>query len=586
MPASTRKALLAVLALAATATLASRLSTAQPAPAQPSAAGYNATAEARRFIATLKVQPDDWPQWGGSGSRNNTPAGKNIPTDWSLKTGRNIKWAVPLGSQSYGNPVVANGQVYVGTNDATAYVPRFSRKLDLGCLITFDTAGGQFLWQHSNTKHPVGRAYDWPELGVYSVPFVDGEWLWYISNLGQVCCLDTRGFRDDENDGPVQDEPFTTRDDADVVWTLDMLDELHVSPHSSPAGLSYGSVTAVGGVLFANTANGVDESHVRIPQPEAPSFIALDQATGRVLWIDNSPGLNLLRGQWSSPAYGVFAGQAQVLFAGGDGWLYSFDPRGDGQGKSKLLWKFDCNPKETKHVLGGRGTRNQLVATPVVYDGLVYIGVGEDPEHGEGVGRLWCIDPAKRGDVSPELVVNTLQPDQPVPARRLQAVDRARGEVARENPNSAAVWHYFAVDSDQNQKLEFEETMHRTCGTVAIQNGLLFVADFSGLFHCVDAKTGRPYWTHDLLAAAWGSPLLVDGHVYIGDEDGDVTVLKVSREREVVAEINMGNTLYTTPIVAGNVLYIATKDRLFAIEEGAKTDPGRINKRYRTSADE
>ena len=50
---------------------------------------------------------------------------------------------------------------------------------------------------------------------------------------------------------------------------------------------------------------------------------------------------------------------------------------------------------------------------------------------------------------------------------------------------------------------------------------LLFVADFAGLFHCVNAKTGKSIWTHDLLSASWASPLIVENHVYISDEDGD-----------------------------------------------------------------
>ena len=111
--------------------------------------------------------------------------------------------------------------------------------------------------------------------------------------------------------------------------------------------------------------------------------------------------------------------------------------------------------------------------------------------------------------------------------------------------------------------------MHRTCGTVAIQDGLLFVADFSGLFHCLDVKTGKPHWTHDMLAASWGSPLIVDGKVYIGDEDGDISIFKLSKEKDLCAEINMGNSIYSTPIVAGNTLYIANKSHLFAIQEGA-----------------
>src|SRR6185369_4563717 len=96
----------------------------------------------------------------------------------------------------------------------------------------------------------------------------------------------------------------------------------------------------------------------------------------------------------------------QVMFAGGDGYLYSFRGEATPDGKAELLWKFDANPKESVYILGGRGTRNEIIGTPVVYEGLVYLAVGQDPEHGEGQGHLWCIDPTRRGDVSPELVVD------------------------------------------------------------------------------------------------------------------------------------------------------------------------------------
>jgi outer membrane protein assembly factor BamB len=102
-----------------------------------------------------------------------------------------------------------------------------------------------------------------------------------------------------------------------------------------------------------------------------------------------------------------------------------------------------------------------------------------------------------------------------------------------------------------------------------MDRGLLFVADFSGLFHCLDVKTGKPHWTHDMLAASWGSPLVVDGKVYVGDEDGDITVFKLAPEKEILSEINMGNSVYSTPIVAGDTLYIANKSHLFAIRAGA-----------------
>jgi hypothetical protein len=196
--------------------------------------------------------------------------------------------------------------------------------------------------------------------------------------------------------------------------------------------------------------------------------------------------------------------------------------------------------------------------------------VGEDPEHGEGIGHLWCIDPTKRGDISTELVFNSGDPEKPLdhrklPSHRYQACIEEEGDFVRANPNAGAVWHYSEVDTDGNGKFSFEETMHRTCGTVAIQDGLLFVADFSGLVHCLDAKTGERHWTHDMLAASWGSPLIVDGKVYVGDEDGDVTVFEVAPEMEILAEVSMGNSVYSTPVVANNTLFISNKTHLFAI---------------------
>lgn len=516
-------------------------------------AAEDPTQMALEYIEKLDVKKGDWPQWAGWSHRNNTPAGENIPTEWDISSGKNIKWTAKLGSQSYGNPVVANGQVYVGTNNGAGYLARYPATVDLGCLLCFDEETGKFLWQHSSPKLPTGRVHDWPLQGICCAPFVDGERLWFVSSRGEVLCLDTKGFYDEENDGPFDAEPNENRDEADVIWSFDMMGTLGVSQHN----MCSCSVTCAGDVLLVNTSNGVDESHINLPAPNAPSFIAMNRDTGEVLWTDKSPGTNILHGQWSSPTYAVLGGRDQALFAGGDGYLYSFAPEGDGNGNAKLLWKFDCNPKDSKWILGGRGTRNNLIATPVVYDGLVYCAVGQDPEHGEGIGHLWCIDPTKSGDVSPTLAVDA--DGNPIPHRRLQAVNEEAGEKAVDNPNAATVWHYSVWGDD------FEQQMHRSCGTVAIKDDLLYISDFSGLFHCLDAKTGKAHWTYDLFAAAWGSPLIVDGHVYIGDEDGDIAIFQLGSERNLLREINMENAVYSTPIVANNVLFIANKDTLFAI---------------------
>jgi outer membrane protein assembly factor BamB len=148
------------------------------------------------------------------------------------------------------------------------------------------------------------------------------------------------------------------------------------------------------------------------------------------------------------------------------------------------------------------------------------------------------------------------------------------------NPNSAVVWHYEKFDIDGDGEIDFEEEMHRTIGSPTIKNDLLFIADFSGIVHCIDAKTGKPYWTCDLLAASWSTPLIVEDKVLIGDEDGEVAIFRLSSDPkksvkmkakqndwyEPLHEVSMRNSVHMMPIVADNVLFIATKNQLFAIE--------------------
>jgi hypothetical protein len=549
------------------------------------------TAADNRDAEELMASGKESPQLGGTGLRNNAPFGKNIPDDWNVgkfdrKSGawdsskaKNIKWVAALGNTTYGTPVIAGGQVYVGTNNGAGYLKRYPNTVDLGCLLCFSAVDGKFLWQHSSEKlqivkpgsdPEVDRGHDWPLQGICCSPLVEGDRVWFVTSRGEVCCVDAAGFYDGEDDGPVKDGAQIAQDklEADVVWVYDMMKESNISQ----LYMCSCSVTSLGDCLFVTTGNGVDESLEEIPRPEAPSFLCLDKRTGKVNWTDNSPGLNILHGQWSSPATGVLGSVPQVIFAGGDGWVYSFRADGGKEGKPELLWKFDANPKQTAYQPGGAGDRNEIVGNPAIYKGRVYIGVGQNPEHGEGEGHLWCIDPTKRGDVSPELAMKVENGKQvPLPHRRKQAVDVSQGEVAVPNPNSAVVWHYPGFDKNGNGKLEFEEQMHRTIGTPAIRDDRLYIADFSGLFHCVDAvgdgKGGtKVHWTYDMLAQSWGSPLIVEDKVYIIDEDGDVAIFSHQEDsNEPLAEPNMGTTVYSTPVVADNTIFITTRDRLFAI---------------------
>ena len=510
---------------------------------------------------------EDWPRWGGNDpGRNMYSPAKGLPEKFgplkpdkqghfvfSFKPGTeevdlsavaHVQWVVKLGSQTYGNPVVANGKVYVGTNNASPRDPKY--KDDRSCLYALNAYNGDFLWQLAVPKLASGKVNDWEYLGFLASPNVEGGRLWAVTTRCEVVCLDAEGLANG-NDGPFKDEakylggpgkppiqPGPT--DADILWRYDMMDELGVFPHNA----SNCSVITLGDKLFACTSNGQDWTHVNIPSPQSPSFIELDKNTGAFLAEDDAHiGPNIHHGQWTSPSLGKVNGKDQVYFGGGDGVLYAFDPTPVKDGDSsfmKKVWWFDAVPEEYKHDKNGKLIKypdaegpSEINATPVFYKNRVYVAIGQDPEHGEGVGRLVCVDATKTGDIT----------------------------------KTGLIW-------------DFKE-IHRSMLTVSIDptNGLLFIGDFSGFLYCLDAETGKKQWQYDMKAHMWGSTLVADGKVYLGDEDGDVCVFASDKKFKLLSEVNMGGPVYSTPVVANGVLYVGTQTHLFAIAEGAKPlEPG------------
>lgn len=437
----------------------------------------------------------DWPMWGGTPDRNMVSNAKDLPTTWDIKTGKNVKWVASLGSQTYGNPVVAEGMVFAGTNNEGGRDPKI--KGDKGVLMAFRESDGEFLWQITSDKLQAGRVNDWPYQGVCSSPVVENGVLYFVNNRSEVLAVNIRAK--DKDGKPI----------PEILWKFDMIEELGNHPHN----MSNSSPLIYGDLLFLSTSNGQDESHVNIPSPKAPSIVALNKKTGKPVWEDNSVGERILHGQWSTPTLGKIGDVLQVVSAQGDGWVRGYEAI-----TGKKLWEFDTNPKDSTWPK----TRNELISTPVIVEGVVYIGNGQDPEHGEGLGHFYAIDGTKRGDIT----------------------------------ESGRLWHY--------------DKIRRSISTAAVQDGLLYIADFSGFLHCLDAKTGKAVWVHDMLAAMWGSTILADGKIYLGDEDGDVVVMQAGREKKLLAENNMGSSVYSTPVPARGVLFIATRNQLFAIAEGAQ----------------
>lgn len=496
----------------------------------------------------------DWLQWGRDSAKNMSSPAKGISiditagekTDEGVEGAKGAKWVVKLGSQAYGTPTIHQGQVFIGTNNEDPRVPEV--KGDQGIVMAFDEQTGEFNWQLSVPKLGAGKVSDWEFLGICSSLSIDGKYGYIVTNRGEILCLDLYGMSDG-NDGPFEDEakyasggleklaeaePIDQGEKgADIVWGYDMRSELGVFPHN----ITSSSVVITEDKIFASTSNGVDWSHINIPAPNSPCLIALDKETGELVGEEASGiGQNIMHCNWSSPAYAEdLNGTPTVIFGAGDGYTYGFhanefDVEEDGGEKfylMKELWKVNCCPNEYRFEGGDPSAEkikyatypgpSEIISSPVVYNNKVYSVIGQDPEHGEGVGAITCIDPSKG------------------------------------NGDDAIVWQFKEVG--------------RSISTPSIVDGLVYIADYSGRIFCLDAETGEKVWEHDTLSHIWSSTLVVDGKVFLGNEDGELVVLKAGREYEELGIIEYPDPIYSTCVVANGTLYVMTQTHLYAYGE-------------------
>ena len=485
----------------------------------------------------------DWPSWGKDQSRNMVSSEKGItfkfkPGEFNedesvdLSTTENIKWVAKLGSQSYGNVTIGEGKVIVGTNNESVRDPQ--KKGDRGVVMCFDEVSGAFEWQLVIPKLGAGKVSDWEYIGVCSSAAIEKGRAYVVTNRCEVICLDLEGLKNG-NDGPYKEEENYVRPkgamdllspelDADIIWRYDMRDELGVFPHN----VTSSSALIVGDRIFVATSNGVDWSHTNIPSPLSPSWIALDKSTGALIGEDGSEASKeSFHAAWSSLTYGVIDDVETLFWGGTDGFLYAYpnQTKQDEEGFDLFLpkWKVDCN--EPGYRIDSEGRKipyatppgpSELIATPVLYNNRLYCSIGQDPEHGDGVGRLSCID-ANSGEV---------------------------------------LWKNTDIG--------------RTISTPSIGDGLIYQAEYAGILHCLDAETGEVYWTHDSYSRIWGSTLLVDGKVLLGNEDGDLLIFEHGKEYAEPEAINLGAPIYSSPVVANQTLYVSTQTHLYAVGKTKK----------------
>lgn len=484
--------------------------------------------------SSVQAQSKDSPQWGEKHTRNMISNETGLPSTFNPETGENIKWCVSIGSHGYATPVISNGKVLIGANNADERNPL--HKGDRGTLLCLNELDGSLCWQLIVPRIEGDRHNDWPMIGICSPPTVEGDRVYILTNRSEILCLDING-QADGNDGPFKGEGWfmalsgefaseVTLKDADIIWCYDMKLQLGMSPHDSP----HASILIDGDYLYINTCNGVDYQHLQTSSLKAPSLIALDKHTGRLVAKDDENfGERIFHSSWSSPAMGEINGHKQVFFAGPDGILYGFEALSQTASHNKVqtfnkIWQFDCDPtapKENIHdyLKNREVSPSNFMGMPVYHKNRIYVTVGGDIWWGKKESWLKCIDATKTGNIT----------------------------------DSGEIWA---------QTLELY-----SAATPAISKGLIYVTDCGKNLHCMDAETGKSFWKHKLRQDSWSSALVADNKIYVGSRGSDFWILEEGEKINILDSKRLDSPIHSTPVAANGVLYISTMNKLYALKK-------------------
>jgi len=397
----------------------------------------------------------NWPQWRGP-FLNGTADERNLPVKWTAE--ENVAWKLPLPGLSGATPVVWGDHVFLNVAEGDA--------LSLWCV---DRRRGEVAW-----KRPLGGGNTKMRKHNMSSPspVTDGRNVWVMTGTGVFKNFDSKGRE---------------------IWSRDIQKEY------GEFGLNWGYASSPllhEDSLYVQVLHGM--------KTDAPSYVLrINKLTGKTLWKVERPteAIRESPDSYTTPALLRYGKTTEIVITGGD-VVTGHDPA-----TGKELWRArGLNPDNHPFY--------RIVASPVVYDGVVYAPTRVKP--------LLAFRAGGRGDVTTShLLWSTANgPDVPTPV--------TDGK-------------YFYVVNDK------------------------------GIVYCLDAKTGKEVYGQQRLKPGTysGSPVLADGKLYVTNEDGLTSVVKAGPAFEVLAENALNEYCLSSPAVSDGQIFIRTSGALYCIGKRA-----------------
>ena len=120
-------------------------------------------------------------------------------------------------------------------------------------------------------------------------------------------------------------------------------------------------------------------------------------------------------------------------------------------------------------------------------------------------------------------------------------------------------------DITTSGKIWSDDGLDRTIATAAVAGGLVYIVDIAGRLPPGRRHGQVPMGLRDQ-GEDLGGPLVADGKLYFGNQKM-FYVMAEGREPKLLSEIKLGNPMYTTPVAANGVLYVATQHYMWAVQK-------------------
>ncbi len=384
-----------------------------------------------------------------------------------------------------------------------------------------------------------------------------------------------RGPTLDNKAAPGQDPPVRWSETENVVWKIDV------------PGRGHGTPCLWGNRIFLATAE--DDAAVQ-------SVLCHDRATGRRLWRREIHRGGFMhrhaKNSHASCTPACDGGRVFVTFMVQGGiWITALSLDGE------KLWQKRIGPFLSKH---------GYAPSPHLYGSLVIVLADNDGPSSylaalhRTTGRIvWRIRRASRANFASPVVADLCGRDQ--------LLITGPYEVSSYDPNTGErFWHCDGPTTVAANTMTFgDELVYASAGyprknllciradgsgdvtnthtvwrrdrdaayvpSLLLHEGLLLMVNDRGQTRCFEAETGALLWQKRLQGNYSSSPVLCGDNIYVVNEAGLTTVFRIGSAYRLVAQNDLGDGGFATPVICGGRIHLRTLHHLYCLGD-SRTD--------------